>query len=167
MKHHVLKKTKTTYIAAGIGILIITLGIFYTYSADQAKIRGFNFGNKIQAIQDELKQVQSEFYFKKSMLGENQMTKDEFFEFTQKHFQKLEEIISKYDSLSPPDSFAKSVELFKISTQKQLESDRHLVEWLKTNDTADRVRSDLLLQESFEDEMAALASFNKAKNPAG
>jgi hypothetical protein len=160
-----LKKIKATYLAAAIGILIITLGIFYTYSADQAKIRGFNFGNKIVAIQDEIKQVQSEFYFKKSMLDENSITRNEFFEFAQKHFQRLEEIISKYDTLSPPEPFAKSVELLKISTQKQLESDRYLVEWLRTNDTADKVRSDLLLQESFEDEMAALASFNKAKNP--
>jgi hypothetical protein len=42
-----------------------------------------------------------------------------------------------------------------------------LAESIRTNDTSNKVRSDLLLQESFDDEMAALASFTKAKNSAG
>jgi hypothetical protein len=79
----------------------------------------------------------------------------------------MEDILGRYDDLTPPQSFANSVELFKLSTQKQIESDRYLIEWIRTNDTSNKVRSDLLLQESFEDEMAALASFTKAKNSAG
>jgi hypothetical protein len=79
----------------------------------------------------------------------------------------MREILSKYDTLSPPEPFVKTVELFKISTQKQIESDEFLIEWIKTNDTSNKVRSDLLLQESFEDEMAALASFTKAKSGTG
>ena len=142
------------------------MAIFFTYTADQAKIRGFNFGNNLQAIQDELKQVQTEFYSKKAMLDENTISKEEFVSFSDSHIQRMQEVLAKYETLSPPDSFATSVDLFKLSTQKQIESDKLLIEWIKTNDTADKVRSDLLLQESFEDEMAALASFTKAKNSA-
>lgn len=160
-------KVKTTYLAVSIGIIIVGLAIFFTYSADQAKIRGFNFGNNLQAIQDELKQVQTEFYSKKTMLDENTISKEEFLEFGDKHLQRMEDILVQYDGLAPPESFANSVELFKISTQKQIESDRYLIEWIRTNDTSNKVRSDLLLQESFENEMAALASFTKAKNNAG
>ena len=159
-------KTKTTYIAIISGIIIVGLAIFFTYSADQAKIRGFNFGNSLQAIQDELKQIQTEFYSKKAMLDENTISKEEFVSFSDNHIQRMQEVLVKYETLSPPDSFATSVDLFKLSTQKQIESDKLLIEWIKTNDTADKVRSDLLLQESFEDEMAALASFTKAKNSA-
>jgi len=158
---------KSTYLAVGFGVIIIAIAVFYFYSADQAKIRGFNFGNSLDAIQDELKQVQTDFYSKKRLLDENAITKEEFLEFSEEHIKKMEEMVSKYESLVSPDSFAKAVELFKISTQKQLESDRFLIEWIRTNDTSDRVRSDLLLQESFENEMAALSSFEKAKNPSG
>jgi GTPase involved in cell partitioning and DNA repair len=150
-----------------IGVVIIAFSILYVYSTDQAKIRGFNFGNNLQAIQDELKHVQSDFYSKKRMLEENSITKEEFLEFSKDHVQRMDEIISKYDNMTIPDSFSNAVKLFKLSTQKQLESDQFLIEWVRTNDTANKVRSDLLLQESFEDEMAALASFNKAKNPSG
>lgn len=156
-----------TGIAIGVGVIIVGLAIFFTYSADQARIRGFNFGNNLQAIQDELKQTQTEFYSKKALLDENSISKQEFLEFSESHLQKMQEIFEKYDELTPPESFANSVELFKISTQKQIESDRFLVEWIRTNDTSNKVRSDLLLQESFENEMAALASFTKAKNSVG
>ncbi len=156
-----------TGVAIGVGVIIVGLAIFFTYSADQARIRGFNFGNNLQAIQDELKQTQTEFYSKKALFDENSISKQEFLEFSESHLQKMQEIFEKYDELTPPESFANSVELFKISTQKQIESDRFLVEWIRTNDTSNKVRSDLLLQESFENEMAALASFTKAKNSVG
>lgn len=151
----------------GFGVIIVAIAVFYFYSADQAKIRGFNFGNSLDAVQGELKQVQTDFYSKKRLLDENTITKEEFLEFSEEHVEKMEEMVSKYESLVSPNSFVKAVELFKTSTQKQLESDRFLIEWIRTNDTSDRVRSDLLLQESFENEMAALSSFEKAKNSSG
>ena len=160
-------RSKTTYLAISVGVVIVGLAIFYTHSADQAKNRGFNFGNSLQMIQDELKQIQTEFYSKKAMLDENAVSKEEFLAFSQTHIQRMQEVLSKYGTLSPPDSFANSVELFKASTQKQIESDKLLIEWIRTNDTSNKVRSDLLLQESFEDEIAALASFTKAKNLSG
>lgn len=158
---------KSVHLAIGVGVLIVALAMFYTYSAEQAKIRGFNFGNDLQAIQDELKNVQTEFYSKKRQLDENSITKEEFLEFSEVHIQRMENLLAKYNELASPQSFEKAVELFKLSTQKQLESDKFLIEWVKTNDTSNKVRSDLLLQESFENEMAALGSFEKAKRQSG
>ncbi|MEM4378034.1 MAG: hypothetical protein QXX85_03500 [Candidatus Nitrosotenuis sp.] len=160
-------KMKSTYLAVVIGVIVIGLAVFFTYSSDQAKIRGFNFGNSLQAIQDELKQIQTEFYSKKAMFDEGTIPREEFLEFSELHLQRMRDILGRYDELTPPESFANSVELFKISTKKQIESDRYLIEWIRTNDTSNKIRSDLLLQESFENEMAALASFTKAKNNAG
>ena len=37
------------------------IAIFYFYSADQAKIRGFAFGNEIQALQEEIQVEQGKF----------------------------------------------------------------------------------------------------------
>ncbi len=160
-------KAKTTYIAIGAGVLIIALAVFYTYSADQAKNRGKSFGDSLQTIQDEVEQIQTEFYSKKTLLDEKSITQQEFLEFGKTHIEKLNQILAKYDSLSPPQSFAKSVELFKTSTQKQIESDQYLLKWIATNDTSDKIRSDSLFQESFEHEIAGLESYNRAKNNAG
>lgn len=160
-------KSKTTYIATAVGIGIVALAVFFTYSADQAKNRGQYFGDSLKSIQDELKQTQNEFYSKKTMLDEHAITPEEFTAFGDTHIKKMEQILSEYNTLTPPEQFVKSVELFKTSTQKQIESDQSLIEWIATNDTAHKVRSDLLLQESFESEMAALASYSQAKNNAG
>jgi hypothetical protein len=160
-------KIKATRIAAIAGAIIIVLAVLFVYSADQAKNRGKIFGDSLQTIQDNLKQVQAEFYSKKTMLEENTISKEEFVEFGKTHKAKMQEILNSYDSLSPPESFAKSVKLFRTSTQKQMESDQYLVEWIATNDTSHKIRSDALLQESFENEIAGLASYNQAKNSAG
>ena len=37
-----------------IAVIIIGITVYYFYSADQAKIRGFAFGSEIQALQEEI-----------------------------------------------------------------------------------------------------------------
>ena len=155
------------YIAIGVGVSIVALAILFTYTADQGRLRGQYFCNSLQAIQDDLKQTQGEWYSKKTMLEEKTITSEEFSASADEHLKKMNDILSRYDTLNPPESFVKSVEFFKLSTQKQIESDELFIDWIKTNNTASKVRSDLLLQESFENEMAGLSEYNKAKNNAG
>ena len=145
-------------------MIIIGASIYYFYSAEQAQIRGFNFGNDLQAIQDELKGEQSDFYSKVSMWKEESVTKDQILEFADIHVLRMENIIAKYTDLQMPDVFSGSVKLFKLSTETQLESDQHLINWIKNDDQSEKIRADELLQASFEYEMAALSSFEKAKS---
>jgi uncharacterized membrane protein len=163
LKQKTKKHSVRIYVAIIIGVIIIGLTVFYTYTADQAKIRGYTFGNNLQMIQDDLKKIQTEFETQISMLEEGSSTRDEFLEYSKKHFSDMEELVLRYDELSIPDSFVVSVNLFKLSTKTQLESDQHLVHWIETGDDAAKIRSDALFQESFEYEMAALASYNNAK----
>ena len=145
-------------------MIIIGASIYYFYSAEQAQIRGFNFGNDLQAIQDELKEEQSDFYSKISMWKEESVTKDQILEFADIHVLRMENIIAKYTDLQMPDVFSGSVKLFKLSTETQLESDQHLIDWIINDDQSEKIRADELLQASFEYEMAALSSFEKAKS---
>ena len=147
-----------------IGAIIIGASIYYFYSAEQAQIRGFAFGNNIQAIQDELKEEQSDFYSKVSMWKEKSITKDQILEFADNHILRMKNIIAKYTDLQMPDAFSGSVKLFKLSTEAQLDSDQYLIKWIRNDEQSEKIRADELLQASFEYEMAALASFEKAKN---
>ena len=65
-----MKKTGFLIIAA---ILVIAT-IYYFYSLEQAQIRGYNFGNELQAIQDDLKNEQGDFYSKVSMWKEGSIS---------------------------------------------------------------------------------------------
>ena len=136
-----------------VGIILVGASIFYFYSAEQAQIRGYNFGNEIQSIQDELKNEQSDFYSKVSMWKEETISKEQILDYADTHVMKMNKIIAKYADLQIPDVFSGSVKLFKLSTETQLESD----------DKTEKKRAEELLQASFEYEMGALSSFEKAK----
>ena len=156
------KRSRTLGIIA-ITIFFIGLSVFYFYSAEQSKIRGFDFGNEIQDIQNELKSEQNTFYSKINMLNDADISKQEFLLYAEEHLIKMESISEKYNELMPPDSFVSSVKLFKMSTDSQLESDKHLIKWIEFDDKAEKIRSEELLQQSFEYEMAALSLFDEAK----
>ena len=136
----------------------------YNYSADQTKQKGLKFGNELQQIQEEIKQLQTEFNSKVIQWEEEDLSQKELEEYSENHIKKLQNMISKYDDLIPPEQFTTSVELFKLSTQSQLDSDKEFIEWIKTGNDSHSIRSDSLLQESFEYEMMALGEFNAAKS---
>ena len=157
------KSKKQNIIIASVAIIIIGAIAGYNYSVDQTKQKGLRFGNELQQIQEEIKQLQTEFNSKVIQWKEGDLSQEELSEYSKNHVEKLQNVILKYDDLIPPKQFAPSVELFKLSTQTQLDSDKEFIEWIKTNDDSHKIRSDSLIQESFEYEMAALGEFNAAK----
>lgn len=157
------KSKKQNIVIVSIAIIIIGAIAGYNYSVDQTKQKGFKFGNELQKIQEEVKQLQVEFDSQVTQWKEGDLTQQELLEYSKTHIEKMQNVISEYDNLTPPKQFAPSVELFKLSTQTQLDSDKEFIEWVKTSDDSHSVRSDSLLQESFEYEMTALGEFNAAK----
>ena len=87
----------------------------------------------------------------------------ELIKFYKIHVNNFREIILKYDELSPPELFRSSVALLKISAETQLESDLQFIEWIKTGDEAAKIRSDALIQESYEYQNLGLVEFQTAK----
>ena len=158
------KSKKQNIIIVAIAIIIIGAIAGYNYSVDQTKQKGLKFGNELQQIQEEVKQLQTEFNSKITQWEEEDLSQQELSEYSKNHIEKLQNVILKYDDLIPPKQFASSVELFKLSTQAQLDSDKEFIEWIKTSDDSHNIRSDSLLQESFEYEMRALGEFNAAKS---
>ena len=158
------KSKKQNIIIVSIAIIIIGAIAGYNYSVDQTKQKGLKFGNELQQIQEDVKQLQVEFNSKITQLEEGDLTQQELSEYSKTHIEKLQNAILRYDDLIPPKQFASSVELFKLSTQAQLDSDKEFIEWIKTGDDSHNIRSDSSLQESFEYEMMALGEFNAAKS---
>jgi len=159
-----LKKKKKQNIAISIiGVTIIGLVIAYNYSVEQTKIKGFTFGKELEQIQEDLKKLQTNFSSKVVSWKEGEITTDEILAYSVDHVIKMEQLISRYDALLPPEPFTSSVELFKLSAETQLASDKEFIKWIESGDESNSIRSDALLQESFEYEMAALAKFNEVK----
>ena len=147
------------YAAITVGVIIVALSIFFVYSNDQAKMRGQAFGKALEFVQEDLTKLTYTFDSKVSMFQQGNISKDGFLEFAEKHEDKMKKIILRYDNLQIPEPFIPSVELFKLSAETQLESDKYMAEWVRTGDDAAYIRSDSLLQQSFEYEMTALSKF--------
>jgi hypothetical protein len=159
-----LKKKKIqNIIVVTIAILIIGAIIAYNYSVEQTKQKGLQFGVELEQIQEDVKQLQTKFYSEKIRWEERDISKEELLEFYKKHLIEFEEIILKYSELTPPELFKSSVELLKLSSESQLESDSEFIEWIKTGDKSAKIRSDTQFQESLEYEMLGLVEFYSAK----
>lgn len=159
------KKNSAIYAAIVIGILIISSTMFFVYSNDQAKIRGQMFGNELKQIQDNVKKNTHLYDSKISLFKEGNLDREKFLEYAEKHRDEMNKIILLYGSLQIPNGFQTAVELFKLSSETQLESDIQIMEWVKTGNDAAHIRSDVLLQESFDYEMAALSEYKLAQGP--
>jgi len=162
-KKPVKSSKKGLYIAISIGIVIIVLVIAVSYHVEQARISGQRFGNNLEQIQSDLKKQVSDYESKLTTWQEGELTKQEMLQISEDHLMELEKILEKYDKLTPPQAFAPSIELFKRSTQTQIESDKLLKEWIETGNNSTKIRSDEILQQSFEYETSAINSFNAAK----
>ncbi|MDE1762774.1 MAG: hypothetical protein KGH88_00820 [Thaumarchaeota archaeon] len=150
-------------IAIIIGVAIVVAVIAVDYNLDQSNLKGQRFGNNLSAIQADLGNETSSFDAKLTMYEKGQIPTDQMLNMTDMHIAKMQNILTRYDSLSPPEPFVASLQLFRLSTQVQIESDEALKEWVQTGDNATRAKSDQLLQESFQYEMNALQSYSKAK----
>jgi len=143
--------------------VIITGIVSYNYSAEQTRQKGFTFGNELEKIQTDVKDLQNQFYSEKAQWEEGSITKDVLFQYYEKHVVEFEEIISKYDNLVPPEAFESAVDLLKLSSQTQLDSDKQYIEWMRTGDESFKVRSDSQYQQALEYEMIGLVEYYSAK----
>jgi hypothetical protein len=154
-------------IAIVAGVIIISLVIVLSYNLDQAKISGQRFGDNLAQIQSDLRDETANYDAKVAQYQKGNITKDEILQISDKHIIVLNDILSKYNALKTPETFVPSLELFKLSTQSQIESDKLLKDWIQTGDNSTKLRSDELLGRSFEYETRALDSFNNAKANSG
>ena len=148
------------YAAISVGIIIIAISIFFVYSSDQAKMRGQAFGKALEFLQEDLRKTYHSFDSKVSVFKQDDMNKDDFLKFAEKHEREMEKIILRYDNLQTPQPFKPAVELFKLSAETQFEADKYIIEWIRTGDDTAYVRSISSYDQSLQYEQAALLEFN-------
>ena len=85
MKKRKAKKSRNNFPIIIIGAIIIGIIVFYFYSADQAKIRGFAFGNEIQALQEEIQEEQGKFISSIAKWNEKTISDEEMIRIGEKH----------------------------------------------------------------------------------
>ena len=157
------KKKIQNIIIFSIAILIIGSIVAYNYSIDTTKQKGLQFGNELNQIENNISDIQRDFYSEKTKWVEGGISKEELLKFYDIHIDNFKKEINNYDRLTPPELFESSVALLKMSAETQLESDLQFIEWIKTEDPSAKIRSDTLIQESYEYQNLGLVEFQTAK----
>ena len=119
-------------------------------------MRGQAFGKALEFLQEDLRNTYHTFDSKVSMFKQGNISKDDFLKFGEKHEEKMEKIILRYDNLQIPQPFMPAVELFKLSAEAQFEADKYIIEWIRTEDETAYVRSVSSYDQSLQYEQAAL-----------
>ena len=159
-------KRSVIYAAVSVGVVIIALSMFFVYSSDQAKERGKAFGKAMEFVQDDLRKQTHSFDSKVSMFKQENISKDEFLDFAEKHQNEMQKIILRYGNLQTPIVFVPAVELFKLSAETQFEADKYVMEWIRTGDETAQIRADSFYYQSLQYEQAALLEFNLVQRQA-
>ena len=157
-------KSHTMPIAIGSGVAIVIIVILVNYYLDQTTISGQRFGDQLAQIQSDLKNETQGFDQHLTQYKNGQISKDQMLKITDEHILAVKNILPRYEDLKAPELFKPSLQLFKLSTQTQIESDETLREWIVTGNNATSAKSDQLLQQSFQYEMNALQSYETAKS---
>ena len=154
----------TLQIAIAGGVITIALVILVNYYLDQTKLSGQRFGDQLAQIQQDLKNETLSFDVQLTQYKSGHISKDQMLKITDDHIKAVQSFLPRYDQLKAPDLFVPSLQLFRLSTETQIESDNTLREWIVTGNNATIEKSDQLLQQSFQYEMNALQSYEKAKS---
>ena len=167
MKHK-RKKTKRKSNVRNIAIIAVTVVVVgaiiaYNYSAEQTRQKGLVFGMELEAIQDKVKTLQTEFYSERTKWEEGDTSREDLLGFYDMHVKKFEDVIEEYNALEPPGLFDGTVKLLRLSSQTQLDSDSEYIKWIKDGDQSSKARSDALLQDALEYELLGLVEFYSAK----
>lgn len=150
-------------VALAVISVVVGATVWYYDAAERTRMQGFVFGTELEGIQDDIKALQTQFAASIITWEEGDIDQTELMAQLQEHINKFEDVIERYDTLTPPAGFEGAVELFKLSSYAQLQSDREYINWLSTGDEASKIRSDLQIQESFQLEIAALSEYNTAR----
>jgi hypothetical protein len=157
-------KPKLTQLAIAIGVAIVIIVIALNYYLDQTKLSGQRFGDQLAQIQTDLKNETLNFDVHLTQFKSGHVSKDQMQKIADEHIRIIQNILPRYDGLKAPDLFLPSLQLFRLSTETQIESDESLRDWIITGNNASKLKSDQLLQQSFQYEMNALQSYENAKS---
>ena len=142
-------------------IIIIVCGYVLYINNNELNIeKCITLYNELEFLQNELNIIQSEFEKKIEEFKNNSMSKEKIASYSNEYNKNLKILSNKYDSLETPVNLLNSINLFKLSIDAQQKSNNLMIKWMYGNNQNNLIRSDYLLQNSFEYESGALSLYN-------
>lgn len=144
----------------GIGIIAVVIGVSWIMlnQVDSSE----DYVNRIQSISGQSKSFTQEYEDSIARWRDGQIDKREMLQITDTHLERLDNLIVELNNIAPPEKFRNAHEFTTGSISNEMESDRHMRNYIDTGNNDEYQKSVEFLQKAFDDETTAFAEFSKA-----
>jgi hypothetical protein len=159
------RRTKTgsqriLVVSIAVGIVAAVVGVNAILASQQSSTE--DYVRQLQKISDQSMALTSSYEDSIGKWKNGLIDDEEMLGITDSNLQQLESLASKLKSLEPPEKFREGHEMGILSLQYELESNRHLRNYIVTGDEEEYKKSNELFQLAFDYESKAFEAFSKA-----
>ncbi len=154
------KSKQFLVIVIGSAIIATTLGISFVLMTQATESE--NYVKSIQIISDQSRAFTQTYENSISEWHDGEISSEEMLQITDDHLEKLDGLLAKLRSMEPPEKFRLAHELSILSLSHELQSDKHMRNYIETGSDDEYDRSVEFLQKAYDYETQAFEEFNRA-----
>lgn len=149
-------------IAIAVGIVGGVIGI---NAVLLAQVTGTErYLRNLQEISDQSQVITQNYEDSIAKWNEGLIDDEEILQITDENLGQLEALLSRLKLLDPPEQFREGHDMSVLSLEYELQSNRHMRNYIETGDEQEYERSSELLQLAFNYESKAFEAFAKSRN---
>ncbi len=145
-------------VAAGvIAVIIAVNAIFITQPSSNE-----HYVIQLQEISDQSMTITQNYESSIGKWEDGLIDNSEMLQITDNNLEQLQSLLSRLKALEPPEKFREGHEMNILSLEYELQSNKHMRNYVETGDQAEYEKSIELFQLAFNYESEAFAAFSKA-----
>ena len=154
------KSQQTLVAIVGAAIIAAVIGVSFVLMTQATNSE--NYVKTIQSISDQSRVFTKTYEDSIARWQNDQISKEEMLRITDSHLENLDKLLTKLKNVEPPEKFRIAHELSISSLSHELQSDRHMRNYIETGNDNEYEISVELLQKAFDYERQAFEEFSRA-----
>jgi|GEM_PF-629385 len=154
------KSKQLWVIVIGGAIIAVVLGISFVLMTQATNNE--NYVKSIQIISDQSRAFTQTYENSISEWHDGEISSEEMLQITDNHLENLDGLLAKLRNMEPPEKFRLAHELSILSLSHELQSDKHMRNYIETGSDDEYDRSVEFLQKAYDYETQAFEEFNRA-----
>lgn len=154
------KSKQFLVIVIGGAIIATVVGISFVLMTQATDSE--NYVRSVQSISDQSRAFTQTYENSISEWHDGEISREEMLQITDNQLENLDGLLAKLRGMEPPEKFRLAHELSILSLSHELQSDRHMRNYIETGNNDEYDRSVEFLQKAFDYETQAFEEFSRA-----
>ena len=154
------KSQQILVVIVGVVIIAVVVGVSFILMTQATNSE--NYIKTIQSVSEQSRAFTQTYEDYIAKWEDDQISNEEMLQITDSHLENLNGLLTKLKSMEPPEKFRIAHELSVLSLSHELQSDRHMRNYIETGNSDEYEISVELLQKAFDYETQAFAEFSRA-----